>query len=103
MTHIWALSWYVTCIVVFEENEQFAVFLHLHLSLLLQACAVGPRRERVQMKHCLSPGVDGQCDTEDPYNVHHYTSLCLEKMKTTKWLDENKNKHNTMKVQHVGL
>lgn len=50
----------------------------LRLSWLSQACVVGPCRERVQMEHCLSPGVDGQCDAEDPYNVHHYAGLCLE-------------------------
>lgn len=31
---------------------------------------VGPGRERVQVKHGLTPAVDGQCDAKDANDVH---------------------------------
>lgn len=43
---------------------------------------VGPGREGFQVKHGLSPAIDGQCDTKDANDVHDYSCPGLMEKKS---------------------
>ena len=38
---------------------------------------VGPGWESVQVEHSLAPAVDGQCNAQNPNDVHDHPCLCL--------------------------